>query len=308
MMLPGLGDAHNHHTVAAIQELFEIEFSPTSTLEEILAHVSAQAATPGPDEWITGGSRSSELLGQINTSKTLAALDLASQGRPVMLRDDSLHARWANTKALEIAGVHPDSVDPEGGAFLRDPDTGAISGIMVGTACAVVNRAMAKSVKDGAARLRSAAKRAVEIVNSYGITCYQDASSVEPIARALNQLDVSGELNAWATITLVGRDTLSGADLFGEALFALRDRAVKDTLDAIEIVRELNGDGPLHQIAHPGYVAPEDVARFARLNVVADLCPAIWVPSPIINAILDVVPQPQASRIGRSKSLPMRVS
>ena len=74
------------------------------------------------------------------------------------------------------------------------------------------------------------------------------------------------------------------------------DAAVRDTLDAIEIVRDLNGPGPRHQIAHAGYVDPADIPRFARLDVVADLCPAIWFPSPIITAIDAVVPAGRAGR------------
>jgi predicted amidohydrolase YtcJ len=35
----------------------------------------------------------------------LAALDKASLGRPVLLRDDSLHNRWVNSRALEIMGI-----------------------------------------------------------------------------------------------------------------------------------------------------------------------------------------------------------
>jgi hypothetical protein len=72
------------------------------------------------------------------------------------------------------------------------------------------------------------------------------------------------------------------------------DAAVRATLDAIEIVRDIDGPGPMHQIAHPGYVHPEDIPRFARLNVVADLCPAIWMPSALMQSVFDVMGEKRA--------------
>jgi hypothetical protein len=72
------------------------------------------------------------------------------------------------------------------------------------------------------------------------------------------------------------------------------DAAVRATLDAIEIVRDIDGPGPMHQIAHPGYVHPDDIPRFARLNVLADLCPAIWMPSALMQSVFDVMGETRA--------------
>jgi hypothetical protein len=52
----------------------------------------------------------------------LTALDKASMGRPVMLRDDSLHNRWVNSRALEILGINAESPDPAGGSYVRDAE------------------------------------------------------------------------------------------------------------------------------------------------------------------------------------------
>ncbi len=37
-------------------------------------------------------------------------------------------------------------------------------------------------------------------------------------------------------------------------------------------------NGPRHQIAHISFIAPADMPRFARLNVVADVSPMLWFP------------------------------
>ncbi|MFK8021463.1 MAG: amidohydrolase [Pseudomonadales bacterium] len=68
------------------------------------------------------------------------------------------------------------------------------------------------------------------------------------------------------------------------------DRSVRMALNAIESTRELNGQiGLRHELAHAGYIAPSDIARFAQLNAVADLSPYLWHPSPIIDSIVNAV-------------------
>jgi predicted amidohydrolase YtcJ len=68
------------------------------------------------------------------------------------------------------------------------------------------------------------------------------------------------------------------------------DGAVRIALDAIEAVRQRNGrSGLRHQLAHAGYIHPDDVPRFAELNVTADLSPYLWYPRPIIDSIVGAV-------------------
>jgi len=78
---------------------------------------------------------------------------------------------------------------------------------------------------------------------------------------------------------------------------------VRDTLDAIDVVRSFNGPGRMHQIAHAGFIDPADIPRFAGLNVVADLSPIIWYPGPIIEAIRAAVPEPRSGRYWPNRDL-----
>ena len=53
---------------------------------------------------------------------------------------------------------------------------------------------------------------------------------------------------------------------------AIGDRAVTETLDAIEAARRANGPkGPLHSITHLQFVLPDDIPRFKLLNVPASV-------------------------------------
>ena len=77
---------------------------------------------------------------------------------------------------------------------------------------------------------------------------------------------------------------------FTAKMHAAGDGSVRAVLDAIEQVRSVNGaSGLRHEIAHAGYIHPEDVPRFAELNVTVDLSPYLWFPRPIIGAIRSVV-------------------
>lgn len=69
-------------------------------------------------------------------------------------------------------------------------------------------------------------------------------------------------------------------------IHAVGDKAIRDTLDAIAIVRQRNGrNGPQHQIAHLNFIAPSDLPRLSELNVLADLCPPMWFTSPHMTAM-----------------------
>ena len=61
---------------------------------------------------------------------TKEILDQYFPERPVYIYDSDLHAAWVNSKALELAGLAPDTPDPRFGRFERD-EQGHITGYLV---------------------------------------------------------------------------------------------------------------------------------------------------------------------------------
>ena len=61
---------------------------------------------------------------------------------------------------------------------------------------------------------------------------------------------------------------------------AIGDRAVREVLDGLEVARQQHPDGPRHSIAHGTFVDPDDIPRFAELNVIYEASPALWFPNP----------------------------
>jgi predicted amidohydrolase YtcJ len=381
MVLPGIVDVHNHHTRGGQADLFEINISPVMDLDQILAAVRAYAAKIPAGEWIVGGIWGSNLIARLEQMSARAALDEASPDHPVMLRDDSQHNRWVNGRALALIGIARDTPDPPEGSIVRDPASGEAVGLLLEKASAIAERAVRRTIPDAAGRDLASTRRAIEILNSYGITAFQDANTMLPFLTALKTLDSAGQLTARCVASLPALDSTYGPDVYGDAILAVRenyrgrhvypdyiklfmdgvpttrtaamlepyiataltgccyrgdalisipelvrwiakaeslglavkihctgDAAVRDALDAIDVVRSFNG--PIteiqtapHQIAHASFIDPADIPRFKELGVAADLSPIIWYPGPIVEAIMAVVPEARAREYWPNRAL-----
>ena len=211
-LMPGLIDVHNHHFLAGKEELFELRVPIGADLAGIVAAVRDHAAALSPDAWIVGGPWASDRFGEINTADALAQLDAAAGGRPVMLSDDSHHNRWVNSRAMEVAGV---TAEQEG--VVLDGD-GRPTGVLLEAAGLPVARAQQSAGALTPDEERRSAQRGVEILNSFGITSFQDAGVSTHILEALRSLDAAGELNAWVVSSLLINDEIFGFARVGEDL------------------------------------------------------------------------------------------
>lgn len=75
----------------------------------------------------------------------------------------------------------------------------------------------------------------------------------------------------------------------GAKLHATGDASARRVLDAAERLRSETGSRIRLQIAHAEFLHPDDVPRFAELDVVADLSPYIWYPGVIQDSIAEQV-------------------
>jgi predicted amidohydrolase YtcJ len=221
-VMPGLLDVHNHHMVAGQMDLFELNEAPTKSLDELLIAVSEYAERLAPDQWIVGGSWGSGLLSELNSSNALARFDAATGGRPALLKDDSKHNRWANSRALELAGIDEDTPDPEGGQIMRDA-SGRATGVLIEAGGVLVEQTVARLQPLSTQDLARAAARGIEILHSYGITGFQDAAASLQLLQALKALDDSGGLLAWVVTSMQANDFIFGTTPLGEGIIAHRE-------------------------------------------------------------------------------------
>ena len=221
-VMPGLLDVHNHHMLAGRMDLFELNEVPTKSLDELLDAITKHAERLGQDEWVIGGSWGSGLLAELNSVDTLARFDAATGGRPAVLKDDSKHNRWANSRALELAGIDEGTADPDGGHIMRD-SSGHATGVLIEAGGVLVEQTVSRMQPLSTQDLARAAARGIEILHSYGITGFQDAAASLQLLQALKELDDSGELHAWVVTSMQANDFIFGTTPLGEGIIAHRE-------------------------------------------------------------------------------------
>lgn len=222
--MPGLLDVHNHHMLAGQMDLFELNEVPTRSLDDLLTAVAEYSGSLGPDEWVVGGSWGSGLLAELNSVETLARFDAATGGRPAILKDDSKHNRWVNSRGLELAGIGKHTPDPEGGQIMRDA-TGRATGVLIEAGGVLVEQTLARLQPRSTQDLARAAARGIDILHSYGVTGFQDAASSLQLLQALKELDDSGELAAWVVTSMQANDFIFGTTPLGEGIIAHREES-----------------------------------------------------------------------------------
>lgn len=210
-VMPGLVDVHNHHFLAGKTDLYELTIPVGATLDDIIQAVRDYAATLPAGAWITGGPWASDRLEAVNTRSALAQLDDAAGGRPVSLADDSLHNRWANTRAMELAGIDPATP----GVLI---DGGKPTGVLLEAAALPVSLTAEEQGALTPEQERTASRRGVEILNSFGVTAFQDAGVSTHILAALHALDMADELDAWVVSSMLVNDEIFGYSDIGEDL------------------------------------------------------------------------------------------
>lgn len=195
MVLPGFQDIHIHPISGGI-EASACDLNDLGSLEAYRERV-AECAGEMPDaEWILGGGWSMSVFGP-GAMPSRAILDELVPERPVYLTAADGHTGWANSRALEIAGIDEDTPDPPDGRIDRDPETGeAIGSLQEGAMDLVAEHTPEETLETRLEGLRYS----VEMLNAYGITSIQDANVDEADLEAYRSLDARGEL----TLRVVG--------------------------------------------------------------------------------------------------------
>lgn len=245
LIIPGLSDGHVHLAIGGSQAVYELPIAPWDDLPTIYGRVRAWAERLGPDEWIVGGIVGTPVIDQlVQSASHLADLDEAAGGRPVLLRDDTMHNRWLSSRALEILGVTPQSPNPEGGEFVRDA-SGALTGVAYEMASGMAEAAFAASVADPSARMKGALLAAQQILLSFGITSVQEAATMASAWGPLTELDRDGEWTLKVVASMPVRPFLE-AGIVGDELLEvtrsyrsdrLRPDFVKIVMDGVPMTR-----------------------------------------------------------------------
>ncbi|MBF0851219.1 amidohydrolase [Gluconobacter sp. R75690] len=188
-ILPGFVDSHLHLLMGA-EYLSNIGLRDARTMAEVVGRVEAFSAAHPEREWLLGLEWSYGYPDLPPEGFDRAMLDAVVPDRPVFLRSGMAHAAWANSKALELAGIDAFTPDPQGGEIVRRPDgspTGWLkeeAGKLVGAHVVPMDDVM---IRDGLERVLGEMARC-------GITRVESAAYDEGLFPALGEMEASGAL------------------------------------------------------------------------------------------------------------------
>ncbi|KZN69810.1 amidohydrolase [Pseudoalteromonas luteoviolacea] len=118
MMMPGFHDVHMHPLESG-SDATQFTIPEAASTDTYIALVE-EAALQNPNaQWLIGYGHNIGTLLEMQDSP-LDVLDEAVNDRPVIIMEQTSHSMWVNSKALELAGIHRDSLDPIGGVIGRD--------------------------------------------------------------------------------------------------------------------------------------------------------------------------------------------
>ena len=188
-LLPGFNDAHLHFLDGALSA-YGIDVTTPSSSADVPRMVGAFAKTHPDEPWILGAGWShTNYPGRAYPARQ--DIDAAVSDRPVLLEHVDGHLIWANSLALQRAGVTKKTKDPPNGEILRDPKTGEPTGILLESAMSLVWKAVPQP---SAARRREALLNALARARSLGVTSIQ----------GMLDKDGAADLSAWRAVPSTG--------------------------------------------------------------------------------------------------------
>lgn len=203
LVVPGFIDTHIHFFEWSLKRQ-GVKLDDLSSLDGLLARVRAAGKDKSPGQWILGqGWNETDWAEHRMPDRKI--LDSVSPEHPVLLWRCDLHLAAANSAALELAGITPDTPDPPEGRIERDPN-GKPNGILRELAINLVRRAIATPT---APQVVDAYKDAAKALHRRGITGIHDIRLMadEDGARAFQAfetLDRDNRLDLRCWITLPG--------------------------------------------------------------------------------------------------------
>ena len=187
-LLPGLVDAHGHVLSYGLS-LLRVDLTGTQSEEEAVARIREFSERNGNLEWIQGRGWN-QVLWSSNEFPSAASLDEYFGDTPVWLSRVDGHAGWANSAAMNLAGVNAATVDPEGGQIIRDAE-GRPTGTFVDNAMDLITANIPQlSIEEQAFAIR----RSLQSLAAQGLTSVHDAGISARTLQAYQLLLAEGPL------------------------------------------------------------------------------------------------------------------
>ena len=186
VILPGMIDAHIHLQLYALS-LNKVDCEAENK-DQILHRVSERVRLTPPGDWVLGHGWNQNTWG--GSWPCAADLDAVSPQNPVYLTAKSLHASWANTAALTLAGISKSSPDSMDGRIQLDK-RGSPTGIFFENAANLFEAVIPET---GPAALAASIQQVIAGMWRMGLTGVHDFDG-RTCFQALQMLHERGELH-----------------------------------------------------------------------------------------------------------------
>lgn len=187
LVTPGFTDAHVHTVTSGLEQM-RLNFDGCDNAADAYAAI-ARYITEHPDEpWVVGGGWSQSWFER--GCPDARSLDSVLADRPALLTNADGHGAWANTRALEIAGITAATPDPVDGRIERLPDGKPQGTLHEGAKQLVQRHAPEDTVED----FESGLVRGQHEMLRYGITGWQEAAVFPEVQEAYLRAATSGTL------------------------------------------------------------------------------------------------------------------
>ncbi len=187
-LLPGLIDGHGH--VLGLGDYLNQADLRGITSEQASAESVAAFAQSNPNQQWVMGRGWNQVLWDSNAFPTKNSLDEVVADKPVYLVRVDAHAAWVNSKALALAGITKDTIDPPGGEIIRDAK-GEPTGVLIDNAMALVQSKIPAPTTDDK---KAALDKAFAHLLALGITSVHDAGISTELAALYQQLQQKQQL------------------------------------------------------------------------------------------------------------------
>jgi len=128
LIVPGLNESHVHLSLAAAN-LPLLNLEGVVTPDQLQEHLRDYGAAHPDRAWIQGYGLFYEALTGLDQPPRVA-LDAAAPDRPVLVTAFDGHSAWANTTALERAGIAQGAAMPRPSEVVVDPVSGLATGML----------------------------------------------------------------------------------------------------------------------------------------------------------------------------------
>lgn len=168
LLLPGLCDAHIHFCDWSLGRRL-VDLTGCTDKAEMVQRVADRADQTPAGQWLVGRSWN-EVGWRVRQLPTRADLDPVTGDRPAIFWRSDMHSAVANSAALQLAGLHDGSPDPEGGKLGRDGN-GRLNGLLYELAINPIRQIIPDPT---AAEIDSALAEATAVLHQWGITAVHD--------------------------------------------------------------------------------------------------------------------------------------